>query len=219
MNSYQQEQIDALTLVYQHLNSLDAGCRCELKDSLTDYLAFRNEVDQYLQRHFGSVCDAQCFQSRMSACCSRDGIITFFADVVINVLVSDAEEIEAMFTRLRKPHTSLKCIYLGENGCPWKIKPIVCEMFLCDVAKEKVFSKDARAKEEWEILNERKKRYTWPDRPVLFDDLEAAFLKVGYSSPLMYMHNSPGLLRVKKQVRTTANAAIGETKPQRDAGG
>ena len=211
MNSYQQEQIDALTLVYQHLNSLDAGCRREFQDCLSDYLTFRHEVDQYLERHFGGICDAKCFQSRMSACCSRDGIITFFADVVINVLVSNSEEIEAMFTRLRKPHTSLKCIYLGENGCPWRVKPIVCEMFLCDVAKEKVFSKVPRAREKWEELNERKKRYTWPDRPVLFDDLEAAFLKAGYSSPLMYMHNSPGLLRVKKQARTTANPAIGGT--------
>ena len=101
MNSYQQEQLDALTLVYQHLNSLSGRCRRELQESLSDYLAFRGEVDRYLGRHFGSVCDAQCFQSRMSACCSRDGIITFFADVVINVLVSNSEEIEAMFTKLR----------------------------------------------------------------------------------------------------------------------
>jgi hypothetical protein len=218
MNSYQQEQIDALTLVCRHLNSLDAGCRHDLTDTLTDYLAFRKEVDQYLERHFGSVCEAQCFQSRMSACCSRDGIITFFADVVINVLVSGTEEIEDLFTRLRRPHISLKCIYLGENGCPWKIKPIVCEMFLCDVAKEKVFSKEPRARKAWEILNERKKRYTWPDRPVLFDELEAVFLRVGHSSPLMYMHNSPGLLRVKKQARTAANHAIVGTKPHRNTG-
>jgi hypothetical protein len=211
MNSYQQEQIDALTLVYQHLNSLNARFRRELKDCLSDYLAFRNEVDRYLERYFGSICDAKCFQSRMSACCSRDGIITFFGDVVINVLVSNSEEIKAMFSVLRKPHTSLKCIYLGENGCLWQIKPIVCEMFLCDVAKEKVFSKDPCARKKWEQLSERKKRYTWPDRPVLFDDLEAAFLKAGYSSPLMYMHNSPGLLRVKKQGRTTANSAGGGT--------
>ncbi len=204
MNSYQQEQIDALTLVYQHLNSLNAQCRRELKDCLADYLAFRDEVDQYLQRYFGSICDAKCFQDRMSACCSRDGIITFFGDVVINAFVSNAEEIEVMFSVLRKPHTSLKCIYLGENGCLWRIKPIVCEMFLCDVAKEQVFSKDPGAQQQWEVLNRRKKIFTWPDRAVLYDDLETIFLNAGYSSALMYMHNSPGLLRVKKQARTLA---------------
>jgi len=80
----------------------------------------------------------------------------------------------------------------------WRVKPIVCEMFLCEQAKKEVFREKAWAEDAWEELKQRKKLYTWPDRPVLFDDLERYFMDAGYSSPLMYLHNSPGLLRVKQ---------------------
>ena len=74
-------------------------------------------------------------------------------------------------------------------------------MFLCENAKDEVFAKTPPAREKWEKLKEREKAFTWPDRPVLFDELERYFIDAGYSSPLMYMHNSPGLLRVKGQVK------------------
>ena len=72
-------------------------------------------------------------------------------------------------------------------------------MFLCDRSKDQVFSKNPELKSEWELLEAKRKRYTWPDQPVLFDDLESYFMKSGYHSPLMYLHNSPGLLRVKQK--------------------
>jgi hypothetical protein len=50
-------------------------------------------------------------------------------------------------------------------------------------------------------LKQREKHFRWPDRPVLFDDLEKYFMAAGYSSPLMYLNNSPGLLRVKELAR------------------
>jgi hypothetical protein len=70
-------------------------------------------------------------------------------------------------------------------------------MFLCEYAKKSVFDKDPNAEKQWEKLRWREKRYTWPVRPVLFDKLEDYFIRAGYSSSLMYFHNSPGLLRVK----------------------
>jgi hypothetical protein len=70
-------------------------------------------------------------------------------------------------------------------------------MFLCEHARKTVFDKDPLALKEWERLKRREKRYTWPDRRVLFDDLETCFIRAGYSSSLMYFHNSPGLLKVK----------------------
>jgi hypothetical protein len=70
-------------------------------------------------------------------------------------------------------------------------------MFLCEHARKMLFDKDRLALKEWERLKRREKRYTWPNRPVLFDDLETCFIRAGYSSSLMYFHNSPGLLRVK----------------------
>ena len=62
-----------------------------------------------------------------------------------------------------------------------------------------MFQEKPLAGQLWDELKQRKNRYTWPDRPVLFESLERYFIDAGYSSPLMYMHNSPGLLRVKKQ--------------------
>jgi hypothetical protein len=72
-------------------------------------------------------------------------------------------------------------------------------MYLCDRAKDHVFRKDSRLKIKWELYERKRKNFTWPDRPVLFDDLEARFLSAGFQSSLMYLHNSPGLLRVKQQ--------------------
>ena len=167
--------------------------------SLVDYLRFRQSVDNFLQTHFGSVCNQACYQSRLSACCSREGIVTFFADGVINVLLSTSQEIDRLATVLQKGDNGPKCVYLGSNGCLWRLKPIVCAMFLCDRAEEEVFRDRRALRQQWEGYREHKKRFTWPDRPVLFDDLETLFIKAGFTSPMMYLHNSPGLIRVKQQ--------------------
>ena len=74
-------------------------------------------------------------------------------------------------------------------------------MFLCEQAQKEVFGLKSWADKLWQELKRREKLYRWPDRPVLFDDLERYFMARGYSSPLMYLHNSPGLLRVKKMAR------------------
>ena len=50
-----------------------------------------------------------------------------------------------------------------------------------------------------DLFEEKRRQYTWPDQPVLFDKLEALFVEAGYRSSLMYLHNSPGLLRVKQK--------------------
>ena len=201
MNSYQKEQSDTLSMVHQYLMSLSSSERHELEAVVADYLLFRNDVDSFLSEHFGNVCTQKCYQNRLSACCSREGIITFFADIVVNALVSQKGEIESMLAALQISNNGFKCIYLGNYGCMWRVKPIVCEMFLCDQAKEDVFGEKPHVLQVWKELKQREKLYTWPDRPVLFDRLETYFLDAGYSSPLMYLHNSPGLLRVKKNAR------------------
>ncbi|MDM8523851.1 hypothetical protein QUF80_10825 [Desulfococcaceae bacterium HSG8] len=198
MNDYQKEQSETLAMVHRHFIALSSSEKEMLQGKAEDYLSFRKDTNTFLSCHFSEVCTEKCYQSHVSACCSKDGIITFFADVAINVLMSQDEEAEALMQVLRKPNNGFKCIYLGSDGCILRIKPIVCEMFLCDQAKEKVFGKNSLLREEWKDLEQRKKRYTWPDRPVLFDELEQYFIDAGYSSPLMYMHNSPGLLRVKQ---------------------
>jgi hypothetical protein len=198
MNEYHQEQIDAIEIVHQHLHS-HPSARRDLLAFAADYLLFRAEVDRFLTTHFRKACTQSCYQNRLSACCSREGIVTFFADIVVNALVSDRQEIEELISILQEPNTGFKCIYLTEDGCRWKVKPIVCEMFLCDTAKEAILPPDSQLQRQWRLFEEKRRQYTWPDQPVLFDRLEEYFMAAGYRSTLMYLHNSPGLLRVKQK--------------------
>jgi hypothetical protein len=198
MNEYHQEQIDAIEIVHQHLHS-HPSARLDLLAFAADYLLFRAEVDRFLTTHFRKACTQSCYQNRLSACCSREGIVTFFADIVVNALVSDRQEIEELISILQEPNTGFKCIYLTEDGCRWKVKPIVCEMFLCDTAKEVILPPDSQLQRQWRLFEEKRRQYTWPDQPVLFDRLEEYFMAAGYRSTLMYLHNSPGLLRVKQK--------------------
>jgi len=198
MNAYHQEQIEAMEIVHKHLKS-HPSARRELLALTANYLSFRAEVDHFLTTCFSRVCSQTCYQNRLSACCSREGIITFFADIVVNVLVSDSQEIEDLISTLQEPNTGFKCIYLADDGCRWKVKPIVCEMFLCDKAKETILTRDSKLQRQWSQFEVKRKQYTWPDQPVLFDELEEYFMEAGYQSTLMYLHNSPGLLRVKKK--------------------
>ncbi|HSO62411.1 MAG TPA: hypothetical protein VLR50_15370 [Desulfobacterales bacterium] len=198
-SSYQAEQLEALSRVRLHLTSLSRGEKEKLFALTADYLAFRRRVDEFQGRNFENVCERTCYQSRLSACCSREGIVTFFADVVINLLVSAESEIEALIQALQRENDGFKCVYLGPAGCRWSVKPIVCEMFLCDAAKTRVFTQHPEAAAEWTELERQRKSFTWPDRPVLFDMIEKYFIAADCASSLMYLNNSPGLLRVKRQ--------------------
>jgi hypothetical protein len=198
MSDYQKEQLRALELVNGYLSGLEAADMNALKRKLADYLRFREDVDAFLSTHFSDVCTESCYQSRVSACCTREGIITFFADVVVNVAMSHEAALQGVFSVLRSPHEGSRCIYLGEKGCLWQVKPLVCEMFLCKKAEDAVLKNNPGLQSEWQTLKNREKTFRWPDQKVLFDDLEQLFLDAGHTSSLMYLHNSPGLLRVKQ---------------------
>jgi hypothetical protein len=199
MTEYQHEQTQALELITGYLSGLSTAGMEVLKHKLSDYLSFRKDVDIFLSTHFSDICAETCYQSQVSACCTREGIITFFADVVINVVMSNAMEIKVLLAVLKSPQEGSKCIYLGEQGCLWQMKPLICEMFLCKKAEDVVLKNNQDFQNEWHALKKREKIFRWPDQRVLFDDLEQLFLDAGYSSPLMYLHNSPGLLRVKEK--------------------
>jgi hypothetical protein len=200
MSDYQKEQAVSLAIVRKHLKSLNSKEKETLIEMASEYFSFRKEVDSFLLQYFGKICNLKCYQSRLSACCGREGIITFFADMVINALVcseQDLDRLDAAVSMNNKNET--KCVYLVDKGCLWKVKPIVCEMFLCDAAMKEIFEEFPEAALTWKQLKQREKHFKWPDKPVLFDHLEEVFLASGYCSPLMYLHNSPGLLRIKKQ--------------------
>jgi hypothetical protein len=190
--------LEALSIIRRHLMPLDAVEIHKLTSEISDYILFRARVGQFLDRHFAAICTQKCYQNRLSACCSKDGIITFFADMVINALKSNPIELDLLEHAIRQPANDFKCIYLSETGCVWKIKPVVCEFFLCDEAEKKAFDQNPEAQAEWKDFHRTKKIYTWPDRPVLFESLERYFMDMGYESPLMYLHNSPGLVRIRK---------------------
>lgn len=199
ISDYQREQTDALRTVRAYLAAQGASGAARLRESISPYLSFRTETDSFLSAHFSRICSRSCYESRLSACCSKEGIVTFFADVVINALVSDEGMLRQLQERLAQPNTGFKCVYLDAGGCLWKMKPIVCQMFLCDKAEETVFKENPEAGGKWEALKQKRKEFTWPDQPVLFDHIETLFIQAGYASPLMYLHNSPGLLRVKRR--------------------
>jgi len=186
-------------MVREGLASLSSAEAGRLKKAMTDYLDYRQTLTEFWAARFRDICTEKCFQNGLSACCSKDGIIAFFADVVINALVSAPAALDRLEGAIRQPDRPDKCIFLTPEGCLWTIKPIVCELFLCDAAKEKAFAEHPRARPNWEHLRELKKRYTWPDQPVLFEYLEAVFLDKGYRSSLMHIHFSPGLRRIKQQ--------------------
>lgn len=198
MNDYQREQLQALTMVCDHLSTLDADRHGDLQRSVAPYLYFRKAVDVFLKTHLDSLCTTACYQDQRSACCSKDGIITFFADHVVNALNSSAHGLEVLKDRLQGNNTSAKCVYLTPQGCCWGVRPLVCAMFLCDRAQEEVFGAQPELTSDWERLKTAAKRFRWPDRPVLFDALEIAFIDAGYTSTLMYLNFSPGLLRIKQ---------------------
>ena len=197
MSEYNQQQKDAILMVRQYLSHLPFAKLRWLKQRIKSYVQFRKAVHSFQEEHFSGICSKKCFTSRASACCGREGIITFFADVVINVLLSTNGQIDTLLETLEGDTGGFNCVYLNENGCLWLWKPIVCEMFLCDAAKNSVLAKSESLVSKWAGLRRRERRYTWPTRSVLFDELEGFFLNGGFDSPLMYLHKSPGLLRLK----------------------
>jgi hypothetical protein len=212
ISDYQRDQIETLAMVQGHLDGLPISQIRRLQEQIQPYLQFRKDTRQFLASYFDVVCYSRCYKTTRSACCTKEGIITYFADMVINCLQSDQTEIANLVKRLQEPNENSKCIYLGPAGCLWRIKPIVCEMFLCDAACRQVFAHHPEAEAKWKDLNQRKKRFIWPDQPILFDQLEDEFLNAGLFSTLMYMHTSPGLLRVKKMAGLPVNHRIENIK-------
>lgn len=195
---YRDEQLLNHEIVQDYF-TLNGGEKHLIRVLCRDYLHFREEVARFQSHYFQSCCNAACFQDQRSACCNKDGIITFFADLVVNAVVSDASDMDALITCLRVPRKDIKCIYLGPQGCRWRIKPIVCEMFICDRAQQEVFDAAPRASATWNRMKKRELLFRWPDRAVLFDEIESRFMAAGVRSSLMYLHNSPGLTRIKKK--------------------
>jgi hypothetical protein len=198
VSEYNNDQLNALKMVKTFLKSISSSERSEIKKKMKPYLEFRSKVLSFHNKNLSDICTAKCFLSGESACCNSEGIATFFSDFVVNIFSSDPDSLKYMEKRLLEKGNN-KCVYLTEEGCLWYHKPIICEMFLCEHAKVNMGVKGESVLKEWNQLKEEEKNFTWPDKPVLFDELEALFIEKGFDSPLMYFHKSPGLLKVKSE--------------------
>lgn len=207
MSTYNHQQTEALLLVRRHLAALPPAAVEALREEIRPYLEFRARVARFHREHLAGPCARRCFDHGRSDCCGREGILTFFADVVVNVLLSSDAEVGRLLETLAGDPGGDSCVYLAASGCLWRLKPIVCELFLCEDVKEQAFRDDPAARGRWERLREEEHLFTRPTQPVLFDDLECRFREAGLDSPLMYCHHSPGLVRLKKKHGVTARAA------------
>lgn len=203
LNTYQKEQLDALHQVQNALLQMDAKTKNRLIMDFKSYLDFRENVDRYLTDHLSAFCTESCFNNKTSACCSKDGIITFWADLVINACCCTNNELNLLISAVKSPRYVQKCVYLGTNGCLWKVRPLVCAMFVCDQLQADVILPDPNLTASWEQFRQQAKAFRWPDRSVLFDRLEEMFIDLGCQSPLMYINSSPGLMRIKQKARLT----------------
>ena len=202
-SEYNSDQLDTLTKIKAFLENQPQITIDRLRDMTRPYQEFRSVVENFQKEYLSDICTVKCFQDMQSACCNKEGIATFFADFVVNTINADETELEVMEERLLNGVSGNKCVYLTAGGCLWSYKPIVCEMFLCDHAKTVLKGKGSAYISRWSQLREEEKKYTWPDKPVLFDELEELFLEKGIESPLMYFHKSPGLLRIKSGWKTS----------------
>ncbi|MBW1982139.1 MAG: hypothetical protein JRJ12_13060 [Deltaproteobacteria bacterium] len=199
LSLYNEQQMEAFVMVRHYMAALSAAEETRLRRRIRNYLRFRKAVRTFQEEHLADLCQQKCFVSHTSACCGREGIITFFADVVLNVLVSTEKEIDALLAALQSDRGGPNCVYLTSAGCLWRLKPVICEMFLCEEARRHLAQGNGELARWWARLKRQEKYYTWPTRPVLFDMLESLFIEAGYESPLMYFHQSPGLLRLKSR--------------------
>jgi len=123
MNAYQAEQIATFELIRLHLPELKEKLHRTHADPLKAYLSFRQETDRYLDQYFTGICSLTCYQNLHSACCSRDGIITFFGDMVINTLYSSDPALDRMALRLQSPHRGNKYLYLDPDVSSQQPRP------------------------------------------------------------------------------------------------
>ena len=180
MSEYNTEQLETLRIVRQFLKSLSENETRFYKKQIEDYFLFRKKVSDFSRKNFSSICRAKCFENKLSACCTKEGIITYFADVFINAIHSDTSVLDNMESMLHNGGSSKNCVYLGNNGCIWLIKPIVCEMFFCDFLISEAEKDNPSIKKELEHLKLLQKNFTWPDKPVYFNTIEEVFIERGY---------------------------------------
>lgn len=200
-SDYNQDLLISFRAIDTIFRDLPAGEIAQLRAQISAYVDFRQALERFHFQYFESTCQKSCFETGLSACCSFESIIVFFADQVINYLNSEPEEIAVIFRVLERPNTSGKCVFLGNEGCIWRVRPVSCATFFCDQAKKKVFAEHPETESSLKDFQKQEEEFTWPVKPVLFDEIEKYFINLGVESPHLYFHKSPGLLQLKARAK------------------
>lgn len=200
-SDYNQDLLISFRAIDTIFKDLPAREIAQLTVQISAYLDFRQALERFHFQYFESTCQKSCFETGLSACCSFESIIIFFADQVINFLNSEPEEIAAILKILERPNTSGKCVFLGKEGCIWRIRPVSCATFFCDQAKKKVFAEHPETESSLKDFQKQEEEFTWPVKSVLFDEIEKYFINLGVESPHLYFHKSPGLLQLKARAK------------------
>ena len=143
VSEYNSDQVNALTLIRDFFKNKPSSEKGKTRKMIQSYMDFRTSVADFQQKYLSEICTTKCFQDMQSACCNKEGIATFFADFVVNILYSKELELDIMEEKLLRGAAGNKCVYLTSSGCLWNYKPIVCEMFLCSHAKTALKENDA----------------------------------------------------------------------------
>lgn len=199
ISEYNKDQWLSFVAVEKALTTMSSDYIDSLKNLCRPYLDFRESLDRFQQTHFKAFCRRTCFETNLSQCCGFESIFTFFADQVIAYCFATAAERTLIMEVIQKPNRTERCVYLSSDGCLWPITPVSCAMFVCKMVREKIIDSNPSLKTKWEEFKDYEKTFTFPDRPVLFDQIEEIFMACGVDSPFMYYHKSPGLLRVKRR--------------------
>ncbi|OIP91493.1 MAG: hypothetical protein AUK55_11135 [Syntrophobacteraceae bacterium CG2_30_61_12] len=198
-SDYNSAQLLSFSAIRQVCERMSGEELERLRRMIEPYLDYRRQLDQFTRRHFAAFCRDACFQTGLSACCGFESIIIFFADQAINYLCSTAVEMDRILALLERTNRTNHCVFLGPEGCLWRVPPITCAMYVCAAAKEKVFGANPETAVGFDEFREAEKPFTRPTQPVLFDQLEKVFMAHGVATSSMWFHRSPGLIRLKRR--------------------
>ena len=122
MGDYNQDQVQAITLVRHFLRKASGPTKDRVNSMVHAYLVFIKEVADSQERFFSELCTEKCFTSHTSACCGREGIATFLADVLINAPLSTEKDLDTLLQLLSRDQGGSKCVYFTDQGCARQLK-------------------------------------------------------------------------------------------------
>ncbi len=109
MCEYNKEQLETLYIVRQYLSKQSQNKIETYKKDIESYSLFRKKISDFSSKNFSSLCREKCFDNGLSACCTKEGIITYFADVFVNAIYSTPDQLNKIENILQMTNNSKLC--------------------------------------------------------------------------------------------------------------